>query len=153
MYIGSSDEKSPFVYTYNTECTNESSYLTTFITPYGRYRFLRLNFGLKSAQDEYQRKIDYWTCYADLRGVGVVIVVDDVFVYGKSREEHANNLSCSTAYEKNEHQAQWWEVWRKSVTSWVLKADLKKVTAIKDLKPTENRYDWLIDWIKFYAVF
>ena len=37
---------------------NDSSYLTTFNSPYGRYRFLRLPFGLKSAQDEFQRKID-----------------------------------------------------------------------------------------------
>ena len=53
---------------------NDSSYLTTFNTPYGRYRFLRLPSGLKSAQDEFQRKIDYY--YAGLRGV--VAIVDDV---------------------------------------------------------------------------
>ena len=54
---------------------NESSYLTTFITPYGRYSFLGLQFGLKTAQDEVQRKNDYCTCYAGLRGV--VAIVDD----------------------------------------------------------------------------
>ena len=75
---------------------NDSSYLTTFNTPYGRYRFLRLPFGLKSAQDEFQRKIDY--CYAGLRGV--VAIVDDVLVYGKTRAEHDNNLKAALQHTR-----------------------------------------------------
>ena len=70
---------------------NDSSYLTTFNTPYGRYRFLRLPFGLKSAQVEFQCKIDY--CYAGLRGA--VAIVDDVLVNGKTRAEHDYNLKAA----------------------------------------------------------
>lgn len=36
---------------------NESSYLTTFNTPFGRYRCLHLPFGIKTAPEEYQRRI------------------------------------------------------------------------------------------------
>ena len=32
-----------------------SSYLTTFWTPFGRYRWLRMSFGIATAPEEYQR--------------------------------------------------------------------------------------------------
>ena len=35
--------------------TEDSSYLTTFATPFGRYRFLRLPFGICSAPEVYQQ--------------------------------------------------------------------------------------------------
>ena len=72
----------------NIKLTDSSSYLTTFNTPFGRYRYLRLPFGLKSSQDEFQRKID--ECFEGLPGV--VALVDDVLVFGPSREEHDRNL-------------------------------------------------------------
>ena len=43
---------------WNIKLDDESSYYTTFNTPYGRYRFLRLPFGLVCAQDVFQRKVD-----------------------------------------------------------------------------------------------
>ena len=70
--------------------SNQSSFLTTFNTPFGRYRYLRLAFGLKSSQDEFQRKID--ECLEGLPGI--VAIVDGILVYGRTREEHDQNL-CS----------------------------------------------------------
>ena len=35
----------------NVKLEEESSYLTTFNTPFGRYRFLRMLFGLQMSQD------------------------------------------------------------------------------------------------------
>ena len=37
---------------------DDSSYLTTFITPFGRYRYLRLPFGISASSDLFQMKID-----------------------------------------------------------------------------------------------
>ena len=37
---------------------NESSLLTTFNTPYGRYRWLRMPMGISSAPEEFQRRLD-----------------------------------------------------------------------------------------------
>ena len=68
--------------------TKESSYLTTFNTPFGRYRYFRLPFGLKSSPDEFQNKID-----EALEGLkGVVTIGGDILVYGCTREEHDDNL-------------------------------------------------------------
>lgn len=44
----------------------------------------RLPFGLKSSQDELQRKID--ECCECLNGV--VVLVDDLLVFGQTEEEH-----------------------------------------------------------------
>ena len=38
---------------WQVELTDESSYLTTFATPFGRYRWKRLPFGICSASEEY----------------------------------------------------------------------------------------------------
>ena len=66
---------------------DKSSYLTTLNTPFGRYRYLRSLFELK-AQDECQRKID--ECFEGLPGV--VALVDDILVYGQSREKHNRHV-------------------------------------------------------------
>ena len=65
-----------------------SSKLTTFNSPFGRYRFLRLPFGLNVSQDIFQMKMDQileecpWT----------LGISDDVCVFGKTEEEHDENL-------------------------------------------------------------
>ena len=63
-----------------------SSFLTTFWGPQGRYRWLRLPFGISSAPEEFQRRLQ-----AALYGIdGVAVVADDVLVYGTGeREEEA----------------------------------------------------------------
>lgn len=43
---------------WNVVLNQESSYLTAFNSPLGRYRFLHMPFGLKISQDVFQAKID-----------------------------------------------------------------------------------------------
>ena len=60
-----------------------SQELTTFITPWGRYKFLRNPMGLTSAQDEYCRRGDEALAGLDhLRKV-----VDDILIFGESNQE------------------------------------------------------------------
>ena len=42
---------------WQVQLDKPSSLLTTFNTPFGRYRWLRLPFGIKTAPEEYQRRI------------------------------------------------------------------------------------------------
>ena len=66
-----------------------SSYLTTFSTPFGRFRFLRLPFGLTVAQDVFQKQLD-----SALEGLsGVTGIADDTFVLGSTENEHDRNLA------------------------------------------------------------
>ena len=61
------------------ELTHESSLLTTMHTPWGRYRWTRLPFGVSSAPEEFQRRLHDALCGLD----GVVNIADDILVVGK----------------------------------------------------------------------
>lgn len=66
----------------------ESALLTIFMTPFGRFCFHRLPFGITSAPEHFQRRMS-----KTLSGLtGVVCLIDDVLVYGKTREEHDERL-------------------------------------------------------------
>lgn len=68
--------------------TPKSAPLTTFITPFGRYFFNRLPFGISSAPEHFQKRMS-----AVLEGAeGVVCLMDDVLVYGRSTQEHDSRL-------------------------------------------------------------
>lgn len=69
----------------------ESQELTTFITPFGRYCYKRLPFGITSAPEVFQRKMT-----EILDGLqGIQNLMDDVLVYGATREEHDNRLRAA----------------------------------------------------------
>lgn len=75
------DAKSGFL---QIRLSYESSLLTTFNTPQGRYRWLRLPFGIKSAPELYQRIMD--TMLEGIRGCRAEM--DDILVGGRDQEEH-----------------------------------------------------------------
>ena len=56
----------------------ESSYLTTFGTPWGKYRWMRLPFGVSPAPEEFQRKMNDIVAGLD----GVKAVHDDILIFG-----------------------------------------------------------------------
>ena len=68
----------------------ESQLLTTFSTPFGRYCFARMPFGVKSAQEVFQKRM--CQCFGDLPGVEIDI--DDMLVWGASEEEHNSCLQA-----------------------------------------------------------
>jgi hypothetical protein len=84
-YFCSLDAASGF---YQIPLSDRASYLCTMATPKGRYRFLRLPFGLKSAPEVYLQVM------SDLFGdiPGVIIYFDDFLVVGETTEELENNL-------------------------------------------------------------
>ena len=62
--------------------------LTTFQTPFGRYRWKRLPFGTSVSSEMFQNRLDQ-----ALEGLeGVINVSDDVIVHGKNKEDHDKNL-------------------------------------------------------------
>ncbi|CAG2188277.1 unnamed protein product [Mytilus edulis] len=68
---------------WHVQLDEESSYLTTFNTPFGRYRWLRMPFGITSAPEEYQRRQDQ-----AVEGIpGVKSIIDDILIYGEGKTE------------------------------------------------------------------
>lgn len=72
---------------WSIELDSASSYLTTFNSPFGRYRFKRLPFGLKVSQDIFQEKMDMILEQCP----GTIGIADDVAVFGHDMEEHNKN--------------------------------------------------------------
>ena len=66
----------------------DSRDLTTFLTPFGRYRFKRLPMAVNCAPKIYQRKM----CELLKDIEGVLIYMDDVIVFGNSKESHDEAL-------------------------------------------------------------
>lgn len=65
------------------ELDNESSYLTTFETPFGRFRWLRMPFGISPAPEYFQSYLKREI--GDL--AGVCMVADDILVYGEGKTD------------------------------------------------------------------
>ena len=66
----------------------ESAKLTTFITPFGRYMFKRLPFGISSAPEYFQKRMD-----KELSGLeGVKCRMDDILVMRRDQAEHDQRL-------------------------------------------------------------
>ncbi len=121
----------------------ESRRLTTFLTPFARYAFKRLPFGITSAPEIYQKKMVQL-----LEGLpGVKTVMDDILVYGDENTHDArlaavlerirasgiklNKQKCnfkSTKVEYFGHQ----------ISAEGVHAAPSKVEAIKKLKAPEN---------------
>ena len=75
------DAKSGFM---QIKLQRESSFLTTFNTPLGRYRWLRLPYGIKSAPEIYQRIMDEM-----LQGIkGPSVIIDDILIAGRDSKHH-----------------------------------------------------------------
>ena len=63
---------------WHVELDNDSSELTTFASPFGRYRWLHLPFGLKVSSEIFQKKL--LATVDDL--TGMEYIHDDVITYG-----------------------------------------------------------------------
>ena len=78
----------------NTLLDHESSLATTFHTPFGRYRWLRLPYGVSSGPEEYQARQQ--EALAGLKGIWNI--ADDVLIYGcgetqkQAEKDHDENL-------------------------------------------------------------
>lgn len=123
----------------------ESRALTTFITPFGRFQFRVMPFGITSAPEFFQRQMN-----RILAGLpGVVCMMDDILVFGKSEAEHDERLEevmkkiSEAGMTLNKKKCEF----RKSeviflghkVTAEGIEADPEKVAAIRQMSPPTNK--------------
>ena len=66
----------------------QSQDLTTFITPFGRFKFLRAPYGISSISEHYNRRMD--EAFAGLPGYRRV--VDDIVIYDQDKEHHTDHV-------------------------------------------------------------
>ena len=73
---------------WQVELTEESSYLTTFNTPFGGYRFLPMGFGICSASEVLQKRA--YQTFGDIPDVH--IIADDIIIAADTHEEYDKTL-------------------------------------------------------------
>ena len=124
----------------------ESSRLyTTFVTPWGRYCFKRMPFGISSAPEFFQREME-----KILQGLeGVVCMMDDVLVFGSTPAEHWGRLKAvldrvsrsgmTLKKEKCEFGCSEVKFMGHLVSAAGIKPDPDKVKAILELEPPRNK--------------
>ncbi|UYV74954.1 K02A2.6-like, partial [Cordylochernes scorpioides] len=135
---------------WNVNLSDESSNLTTFWTPFGRYKFLRMPFGLKTASEEYQRRL-----YEIFQGLeGIEIIADDILILGKgdsyeeALKDHDRNLEnlfktarqANLKFNINKVKLRLKEVKYLGhiITPHGLKPDPEKVKALKEMPHPET---------------
>lgn len=84
-YFSSLDANSGF---WMIPLDEESSKLCIFNTPFGRYRFIRLPFGVNAAPEIFHAEMIRHFSHIP----NVVIYIDDFLIYGVSKEEHDKYL-------------------------------------------------------------
>lgn len=73
---------------YQIKVDKESSKLLTFGTPFGKFRFLRLPYGIVNSSEIFQERFS-----KIFRTIGVEIYIDDIIIHGKTKQEHDERLS------------------------------------------------------------
>ena len=68
--------------------TKDSQKYTTFNSPFGRYKYLRLPFDIKSSSEVFQRTISQILENID----GCEVIADDILIWGQDKEEHNSRL-------------------------------------------------------------
>ena len=140
---------------YQVSLDEESSKLTTFWTPLGRYRYLRMPFGISLAPEVFESKLQ--ECLADLPGVKVIR--DDILVvgYGETDSEalinHDQNViqlleragQVNLKLNKSKVKLRQAEVkfMGHVISKGGLKPDPDKVTAIKNMPKPESKSEVL----------
>lgn len=152
---------------YQIALDDASSKLTTFWTPFGRYRYLRMPFGISTAPEEFECKLQEKV--ADLPGVEVLR--DDMLVigYGTTQQEadrnHDENLKklLNRAREVNlKINSKKMNLRQKEVkfmghviSSDGLKPDPDKITAIENMPRPRSKQELmsLLGFINYLAKF
>ncbi len=140
-YFSRLDANSGF---YQIKLSERSSKLTTFVTPFGRFRFKRLPFGISSAPEVFQREMSRL-----LDGLpGVICLMDDVLIFGVSQAEHDSRLAAvlqklsdsgvTLNLQKCEFGKRKLRFVGQIISEEGIEADPSKVSAVTDMKSPEN---------------
>lgn len=149
------------------ELDEESSYLTTFQTPWGRFRWKRMPFGISPAPEIFQCHLDQ-----NLEGLpGMYKIADDILIVGRgntvedANRDHDRNLQlfldrCADRGirlnpDKFDFKADEVKFMGHILTNDGLKADPDKVTAVKNMPVPESvvSLQRFIGMVKYLAKF
>ena len=124
--------------------SKKSRPLTTFITPFGRYWFNKMPFGISSAPEHFQKRMS--KILAGLHGV--LCLIDDVLIFGSDTEEHNERLTAAlkrietAGVTLNPSKCQFGKRQLKFLGHLIdhegIRADPDKTSAITEMEPPTN---------------
>ena len=139
-----------------------SSLLTTFNTPWGKYRWLRMPFDLKVSGDVFQERLD-----RVLRLVpGVLRIADDIVVHGATENTHDGTVlvlcettrlnSLSLNAKKMQFKSTDCKFFRHKLTPDRIQVDPKKIEAIIQMDPPQNitslqSFNGMVNYLKKFS--
>ena len=124
-----------------------SSYLTTFNTEVGRYRFTVMPFGITVARDVFQWKLD--ECFGHIKNL--IVIADDIMVIGKHNNHKDHDLAFTTLlqtarrcniklnYDKLRFKCTQVDFYGKTYTTDGHKPAQNKITAIVKMPPLSSK--------------
>ena len=143
-YFSKLDARTGF---WQMKLDHDSSKLTCFNTPFGRYRFLRLPFGISSAAEIYHRTIHMIFEHIP----GCTTMMDDIIVWGSTMQEHNQRLqevfaasrkaNLKLNREKCVFGVSELTFVRDTISAEGIKPDIAKVKAIRDFATPQNKKD------------
>ena len=129
---------------WQIKLSEASSLYTTFITPFGRYCFKRLPFGITSAPEFFQKTMSAILANLD----GVVCMIDDILIHGSNQEEHDRRLTAvldklhqagvTLNKDKCKFSTNCVQFLGQQVDSQGIRPDPQKVAAIQQIAPPTN---------------
>ena len=132
----------------------ESSHLCTFNTPFGRYRFKRLLFGISFAGNIFQAIMT--EMFEDLQGVEVM--VDDILVWGTNQKEHNERLekvlqhakqrNLTLDKEKSQISQNIINYLGPTLTKDEIKPDRNKIAAVIEMSQPVNKVNYTVSWVR-----
>ncbi|XP_046142800.1 uncharacterized protein K02A2.6-like [Osmia bicornis bicornis] len=146
---------------HQVQLTEKSSEVCTFITPFGKYKYTRLPFGLSTAPEVFQRVNTI--IFGDIEGVGIYF--DDLIIAAKNEKDHDKIMQlvlerankCNVRFNKNKLQYKTNEV---KYLGFIfnkdgVKPDRSHVEAILKIKQPTNKKELLriLGMINFLSKF
>ena len=131
-----------------------SSYLTTFNTEIGRYRFAVMPFGITVAGDMFQCKLD--KCFGHIKNL--IVIADNIIIIGRKHNHKDHDLAfttllqtarkCNVKFNFEKLQYRWTEVnfYGETYTTNGCKPAQSKITAIVEMSSpsSKKRYNHLL---------
>ena len=126
---------------WHISLSEESQLFTTFNTPWGKYCFKRLPFGLTCSGNAFQQQLDQV-----LSGIsGVTGISDDILIWGDTAEQHdtalhelltrCQNVGIRLNREKIQYKQTIVKFYGHILTNKGLQADPSKIDAIVQMPP------------------
>ncbi|XP_062121662.1 uncharacterized protein K02A2.6-like [Drosophila sulfurigaster albostrigata] len=144
---------------HQLELHEQNREITTFITPLGLFRYKRLMFGVNSAPEIFQRRLEQLLSSSS----NVVNYIDDIIVFGKTEDEHdealkrvrgiLNENNAVLNEKKSVYKASKLHFLGHILSNHGIEADPEKINTITSFRPPKNKEESFLGLVNYVGKF